>query len=170
VTKPPAELPYRRCVGAAVFNRAGLVWIGRRADENAEGEGDGHWWQMPQGGLDGDEAPERAVLRELYEETSMQHVALIRPAPAWLNYDLPADLVATSWKGRYRGQSQKWFALRFDGDESEIDVTKPGGGKHKAEFSAWRWEKLERLPDLVVAFKRDVYREVVAAFRDLTQP
>ena len=167
MTIDPTTLPYRRCVGAAVFNRAGLVWVGRRSDANAEGEGAGHWWQMPQGGLDGDEAPEDAVYRELYEETSMKSLTLIKPAPGWFNYDLPPAMVASSWKGRYRGQTQKWFALRFDGDESEIDVTAPGGGKYKAEFSGWRWEKLARLPELVVAFKRDVYREVVSAFSDI---
>jgi putative (di)nucleoside polyphosphate hydrolase len=167
VIRSPASLPYRRCVGAAVFNPDGLVWIGRRSDANAEGEGKGHWWQMPQGGLDEGEEPARAVFRELYEETSIRSVTLIREAPRWFDYDLPADLVPKSWGGRYRGQTQKWFALRFAGKDSEIDITRPGGGKHKPEFSAWRWEELERLPDLVVAFKRDVYREVVAAFRDI---
>jgi putative (di)nucleoside polyphosphate hydrolase len=167
VTRDPASLPYRRGVGAVVFNPAGLVWIGRRSSANAEGEGTGHWWQMPQGGLDEDEAPDRAVLRELYEETSIKSVTLIKEAPGWLNYDLPVDLVPRSWGGRYRGQTQKWFALRFDGDEAEIDIAHPGGGKHKPEFSVWRWERLERLPELVVGFKRDVYRDVVAAFRDI---
>jgi putative (di)nucleoside polyphosphate hydrolase len=153
-----------------VFNRDGLVWIGRRYDANAAGEGPGAWWQMPQGGLDDDEEPERAVTRELDEETSMTSVTLLRAAPGWLNYDLPPELVPKSWGGKYRGQTQKWFALRFTGSDSEIDVAHPGGGKHKPEFSAWRWEKLERVPDLVVAFKRDVYRQVVAAFGDLAAP
>jgi putative (di)nucleoside polyphosphate hydrolase len=170
VTSSPASLPYRRCVGAAVFNRAGLVWIGRRSDANAEGEGSGHWWQMPQGGLDGEEDPERAVLRELCEETSMTRVSLIKAAPKWLDYDLPLKLVGASWGGRYRGQTQKWFALRFEGDDSEIDVLHPCGGKYKPEFSAWRWERLDRLPELVIGFKREVYREVVAAFRDIAAP
>jgi putative (di)nucleoside polyphosphate hydrolase len=167
VIKAPTALPYRKAVGATVFNRAGLVWVGRRSDANAEGEGAGHWWQMPQGGLDGDEAPEKAVFRELYEETSIKSVKLLREAPDWFSYDLPVDLVPNSWGGRYRGQTQKWFALRFEGEDSEIDVAHPGGGKHKPEFSAWRWEKLERLPDLVISFKRNVYREVVSAFGDL---
>jgi putative (di)nucleoside polyphosphate hydrolase len=154
-------------VGAAVFNKAGLVWIGRRSDAEAEGEGKGHWWQMPQGGLDEGEDPARAVFRELYEETSMKSVSLIREAPRWFDYDLPPGLVSKSWGGKYRGQTQKWFALRFDGNDSEIDIAAPGGGKHKPEFTAWRWQKLEQLPELVVDFKRSVYREVVAAFRDL---
>lgn len=160
-------LPYRPCVGIALFNTAGRVWIGRRSDENAEGEGEGHWWQMPQGGLDDGEDPYAAALRELYEETSVSSVSLIREAPGWLTYDLPPELVAVSWKGRYRGQKQKWFALRLEGKDSEIDVLHPGGGKHSAEFTAWRWETLARLPDLIVPFKRGVYAEVVHAFADI---
>lgn len=162
-----AALPYRPCVGIALFNKAGRVWVGRRSDANAEGEGKGHWWQMPQGGLDEGENAYEAALRELYEETSVQSVSLIREAPGWLTYDLPPELVAVSWKGRYRGQKQKWFALRFEGKESEIDVLNPGGGKHSAEFTEWRWEKLDRLPDLIVPFKRGVYAEVVHAFADI---
>jgi len=165
--KDIADLPYRPCVGVALFNRDGLVWIGMRSDKEAEGEGEGHWWQMPQGGLDEGEDPYKASLRELYEEASVKSVSLIQEAPGWFKYDLPPDLVGQSWGGRYRGQKQKWFALRFEGKESEIDVLHPGGGKHKAEFSAWRWEKLARLPDLIVPFKRKVYEEVVAAFKDI---
>ena len=165
--KDIADLPYRPCVGVALFNRDGLVWIGIRSDKEAEGEGEGHWWQMPQGGLDEGEDPYKASLRELYEETSVRSVSLIREARGWFKYDLPPDLVGQSWDGRFRGQKQKWFALRFEGEESEIDVLHPGGGKHKAEFSAWRWEKLARLPDLIVPFKRKVYEEVVAAFKDI---
>ena len=160
------DLPYRPCVGIALFNRAGLVWIGCRSDVDAQGEGEGSWWQMPQGGLDEGEDPYAAALRELYEETSVRNASLIREAPGWFTYDLPAELVPTSWGGRYRGQKQKWFALRFEGEESEIDVLHPGGGKHSAEFSAWRWEKLDRLPALIVPFKRKVYEQVVAAFAD----
>ena len=161
------RLPYRPCVGIALFNHAGLVWAGCRSDKDAEGEGEGHWWQMPQGGLDTGEDPFEAALRELYEETSVKSASLIREAPGWLSYDLPLEMIGQSWGGRYRGQKQKWFALRFDGDEGEIDVLNPGGGKHKPEFSQWRWEKLERLPGLIVPFKRKVYEDVVAAFRDI---
>jgi putative (di)nucleoside polyphosphate hydrolase len=161
------DLPYRLCVGVALFNAGGLVWIGNRSDENAEGEGEGHWWQMPQGGLDEGEDPFKAALRELYEETSVKNASLIREAPGWLTYDLPLELVPTSWNGKYRGQKQKWFALRFEGKVSEIDVLRPGGGKHNSEFSAWRWEKLARLPELIVPFKRKVYEQVVEAFRDI---
>ena len=161
------NLPYRACVGAAVFNRRGLVWIGYRSDAHAEGEGEGHWWQMPQGGLDRSEDPYAAALRELYEETSITTVSLVREAPGWFSYDLPPELLPGSWGGRYRGQTQKWFAFRFDGEDAEIDVEKPGGGQHKPEFSAWRWEQLDRLPGLVVPFKRAVYRQLAAAFRDI---
>jgi putative (di)nucleoside polyphosphate hydrolase len=162
-----SALPYRPCVGVALFNKDGRVWIGNRSDEKAEGEGEGHWWQMPQGGLDEGEDPYQAALRELYEETSVRSVTLIQEAPGWFTYDLPPDLIARSWGGRFRGQKQKWFALRFDGKDAEIDVLSPGGGKFKAEFSSWRWEKLSELPRLIVPFKRRVYEEVVAAFRSI---
>jgi putative (di)nucleoside polyphosphate hydrolase len=160
------SLPYRPCVGIALFNAEGLVWIGNRSDENAEGEGEGNWWQMPQGGLDSKEDPYQAALRELYEETSMGSVSRLKEASGWFTYELPPELVSQSWGGRYRGQKQKWFALRFEGDVKEIDVLHPGGGKYKAEFSSWRWEKLARLPSLIVPFKRKVYEQVVAAFEE----
>ena len=159
------DLPYRLCVGVALFNRDGKVWVGRRSDEDAEGEGQGHGGQMPQGGLDDGEDPCEAARRELYEETSVRHASLIAEAPDWLPYDLPAELVPASWNGRYRGQKQRWFAFRFEGPDSEIDVLAPGGGAHHAEFTEWRWEKLERLPELIVPFKRGVYEQVVRAFR-----
>jgi putative (di)nucleoside polyphosphate hydrolase len=165
--KPLDSLPYRPCVGIALFNRAGLVWVGCRSDAQAEGEGSGTWWQMPQGGLDEGEDPFMAAKRELFEETSVTSVSLIKEAPEWFVYDLPAELVPISWGGRYRGQKQKWFALRFEGDDSEIDVLRPGGGKYHAEFSSWRWERLSRLPELIVPFKRKVYEEVARAFGDI---
>ena len=168
-SKPIEDLPYRLNVGIAVFNRDGLVWIGHRSDIDAEGEGEGHWWQMPQGGLDKGEDPEKCAFRELYEETSIKSAELIRAAEGWLTYDLPPELVGISWKGRYRGQKQKWFALRFTGDESEINVLAPAGGKHKPEFSSWRWETLARLPELVVPFKRAVYEQVAEAFADIAR-
>ena len=165
--KPVDTLPYRPCVGVALFDRNGRVWAGRRAAAPDEAEGAGTWWQMPQGGLDGDEDPYAGALRELYEETSIRNVSLIREAPGWLTYDLPVELIGQSWGGRYRGQKQKWFALRFEGDEDEVDVLHPGGGRHKAEFSEWRWERLGRLPELVVPFKRAVYADVAEAFKDI---
>ena len=161
-----SALPYRPCVGAALFNRDGLVWIGRRADK-PNNEGAGHWWQMPQGGLDEGESPEEAVMRELTEETGVRSARIIGEIPGWLTYDLPEHLIGKAWGGKYRGQKQKWFALRFDGADDEIDISGIG---HAAEFDLWRWEKLERLPELVIPFKRKVYEQVAEAFRDLAKP
>ena len=167
MTDAAARLPYRPCVGAMLLNRDGLVFIGKRADAPDEPEGPGQWWQMPQGGIDDGEDPFPAALRELYEETGVRSVERIAETPGWLTYDLPPDLIGSAWKGRWRGQKQKWFALRLTGDDAEIDVIRPGGGLHKAEFSQWRWERMDRLPELVVPFKRPVYEKVVAAFRHL---
>jgi putative (di)nucleoside polyphosphate hydrolase len=161
-----ADLPYRPCAGTLILNRKGLVWIGRRADEPDSPEGHGTWWQMPQGGIDDGEDPYPAALREAYEETNMRSLSKLGESD-WLTYDLPAHLIGVAWKGRYRGQRMKWFALRFEGDDSEIDVLAPGGGKHEPEFTEWRWERLDRLPELVVPFKRKVYNEVLASFRHL---
>jgi putative (di)nucleoside polyphosphate hydrolase len=119
---------------------------------------------MPQGGIDPGEEPLQAAVRELYEEANISSVSLLAEADEWLCYDLPARLGGQAWKGRYRGQSQKWFAFRFDGDDAEIDVVRPGGGLHKPEFSEWRWEELARVPDLIVPFKRGVYAQVAKLF------
>lgn len=152
---------YRPCVGLALFNRAGRVLVGRRR----VGAGNlRHSWQMPQGGIDAGEEPYDAAIRELYEETNVRSVALLGEIGDWLSYDIPTPLAGLAWKGRYVGQRQKWFAFRFTGEESEIDVERPGGGKHKPEFGAWRWERLERVPELIVPFKRNVYEQVVGAF------
>ena len=159
----PQEMPYRPCVGVALFNRAGHVWIGRRHDK-ANDEGKGHWWQMPQGGIDKGEDPAAAAMRELKEETGVTSAEMIAEAPGWLTYDLPEHLIGIAWKGRFRGQKQKWFACRFLGEDSEIDISGIG---HKAEFDKWRWAALDELPGLIVPFKRDVYVQVVAAFRPL---
>ena len=157
------ELPYRPCVGICVFNRDGLVFTGRRSDgpEHVDAT---HDWQMPQGGIDEGEDPYPAALRELYEETNIRSVEKLGEYPGWLSYDIPREIVGHAWQGKYRGQTQKWYALRFTGDDSEIDIVRPGGGKHKPEFVEWRWERLEKAPDLVVPFKRPVYEKVVAEF------
>ncbi|MBZ9937424.1 RNA pyrophosphohydrolase [Mesorhizobium sp. BR1-1-16] len=162
----PATLPYRPCVGAVVFNREGKVFIGERSP-NAELVAGDPVWQLPQGGIDEGEAPLPAVYRELYEETSIKSVALLAEAEGWFDYDLPPELVGIALKGKFRGQRQKWFAFRFEGEESEIDVLAPGGGQYEAEFISWRWEKLATLPTLIVPFKRKVYEQVVAAFSHL---
>lgn len=161
------DLPYRPCVGIMVLNRAGLVWAGRRIPiENSEYDGSSNLWQMPQGGIDKGEDPLKAALRELYEETGMKTVSLLAEAPAWINYDLPADLIGVGLKGKYRGQTQRWFAFRFEGDEGEIAISPPPAGNH-AEFDQWAWKPMRELPDLIVPFKRAVYDEVVAQFSHL---
>jgi len=165
----PQTLPYRPCVGIMVLNRAGLVWSGHRiAEPDGEMAGTDKLWQMPQGGIDKGEEPLPAALRELYEETGMRSVSLLAEAPGWINYDLPVDKVGIALKGKYRGQTQKWFAFRFEGDESEIAINPPPGG-HAAEFDRWDWKPMTELPELIVPFKRKVYDQVVAAFRHLAQ-
>ena len=160
---PPFEsLPYRLCVGIAVFNRQNLVFVGRRID-GPEHTDSVHVWQMPQGGIDRGEDPWPAALRELREETNITSVQRLGAIAEWLTYDIPRDLVGQAWSGKYRGQKQKWYALRFTGKDSEINIERPAGG-HDPEFMEWRWEKLENLPDLVVPFKRKVYERVVAKF------
>lgn len=158
------EQDYRPCVGVMLLNPQGLVWVGHRLDTDND-EGSGHWWQMPQGGIDTDEDPASAALRELYEETSVRSASLIAEAPGWYYYDLPSHLIGVAWGGRWRGQRQKWYAARFEGAETEIDISAPAG--HKAEFDAWRWARMDELETLIVPFKRDVYRDVVSAFRHL---
>jgi putative (di)nucleoside polyphosphate hydrolase len=153
----------------ALFNSEGRVFIGRRR-VGGDGGKLRHAWQMPQGGIDSGEDPYDAALRELYEETNVRSVSLLGEAPGWFSYDIPTPLAGLAWKGRYSGQRQKWFAFRFLGDDSEIDVEQPGGGEHKPEFGAWRWERLERVPYLIVPFKRAVYEEVAAAFAPYAVP
>lgn len=163
----PQSLPYRPCVGIMVLNKDGLVWAGHRIIiANDEMDGATQLWQMPQGGIDKGEDPEPAALRELYEETGMKSVSRLAEAPNWINYDLPPHLIGVALKGKYRGQTQKWFAYRFEGDESEIAINPPPGG-HTAEFDRWEWKPMAQLPELIVPFKRRVYEEVVAAFRHL---
>lgn len=161
------DLPYRPCVGVMVINRDGLVWAGRRIpEENSEYDGSPQLWQMPQGGIDKGEEPIEAAWRELYEETGIKSASLLAEAPDWINYDLPPQLIGIGLKGKYRGQTQRWFAFRFDGTEDEIAINPPPGG-HAAEFDAWEWKRMAELPELIVPFKRNVYLKVVDAFRHL---
>lgn len=162
MTVPPtdkaADLPYRAGVGAVLFNPDGLVWVGQRAGGRYPKS-----WQMPQGGIDAGETPEQALWREMVEETGTDKAVILAETERWLTYELPPALVGVAWKGRYRGQKQKWFALRFTGDDSDIDLETHA----KPEFSAWRWVELATLPGLIVPFKQAIYREIVDAFGHL---
>jgi putative (di)nucleoside polyphosphate hydrolase len=158
------EARYRPCVGVMLLNHSGLAFIGRRRPKRPQDIVNARFeWQMPQGGVDEGEEPEAAALRELYEETSVRSVAVLGEIGTWLSYDLPADS-GDRWKGKYVGQTQKWFAMRFTGEDNEIDIASPGGGVHTPEFDAWRWERPALLPELIVPFKRHVYEEVVREF------
>lgn len=158
------DLPYRPCVGIMLINRAGLVWVGRRRPKWA-GDRSAYIWQMPQGGIDPGERARAAALRELEEETGVRSVEVLAEAPGWLSYDLPDELLGVALKGRYRGQRQRWFAMRFTGADDEIDIAPRHG--HKAEFDAWRWVRATELTDQIVPFKRQIYRDVVATFAPL---
>jgi len=149
-------LPYRRGVGIALFNAKGKVFVAQRLDSP------GPAWQMPQGGIDKGETPLDAAWRELHEETGVTSAELIAESDGWLSYDLPPELAATLWKGKYRGQEQKWYAFRFTGKESEIDIA----GEHP-EFSEWKWADFRTTPELIVPFKRPLYEKVVLAFGHL---
>lgn len=154
VAPPSAALPYRRGVGAVLFNADGRVFTARRIDTPGDA------WQLPQGGIRKSEDPRQAILRELLEETGTDRAEIIAEAGRWLRYDLPEDLVGKVWKGRYRGQEQLWFALRFTGLDTDIDL----GAHGKHEFNAWRWDNFEDLPRLAVSFKRSLYRDLVSEF------
>ncbi|NKK66667.1 RNA pyrophosphohydrolase [Rhizobium leguminosarum bv. viciae] len=161
------DLPYRPCVGVMILNRDSLVWAGRRiSDGNSEYDGSPQLWQMPQGGIDKGEDPLDAAYRELYEETGIKTVTLLAEARDWINYDLPPALIGIGLRGKFRGQTQRWFAFRFDGDDSEIAINPPPGG-HEPEFDAWEWKPMRQLPGLIVPFKRAVYDQVVAEFQHL---
>jgi len=153
------KLPYRRCAGAMLVNDEGLVFVAQRSDTPGEA------WQMPQGGVDKGESPKKAVLRELKEETGTDKAKIIAKSKRWHKYDLPDEFIGTFWKGRYRGQKQKWFVLRFLGDDGDIDLNAHG----KPEFSAWKWVALDEIVDLIVPFKRTLYEKLVAEFRPVIE-
>lgn len=150
------DRPYRPCVGLMVINDSGQVFVGNRIDTP------GDHWQMPQGGIDEDETPSDAALRELKEEIGTDNAVILGESESWYAYDLPRELSRKIWKGRYRGQTQKWFLLLFRGEDRDIDLQ-----AHHPEFSEWQWVSLERLSDLIVPFKRDTYERVVTEFRPL---
>lgn len=160
MTTDPANLPYRPCVGVMLVNAEGRVFVGKRIDSK---EGDA--WQMPQGGIDDGEELHPAGMRELAEETgvSPELVSVIAQTREELFYDLPDHLVGKLWKGRYRGQRQHWLLLRFNGSDEDIRLD----AHDPAEFSDWRWVEPHELPELIVPFKRRVYRQVLEAFDGL---
>ncbi|WP_299735190.1 RNA pyrophosphohydrolase [uncultured Roseobacter sp.] len=153
-----AKLPYRPCVGVMLINRNSEVFVGQRRDSQIAA------WQMPQGGIDKGEAAEAAALRELWEETGVTAdlVRVVAASDQWLPYELPFDLVPKLWKGRYRGQKQKWFLMRFEGEDSQINIA-----TEHPEFSEWRWLPAHALVDNIVPFKRDVYAAVMDEFSAL---
>ncbi len=157
------DLPYRPCVGVMLFNAQGKVWIGRRISK-WHGDNSATLWQMPQGGIDEGESEKQAALRELEEETGASAATIMGRTENWLYYDLPQDALGIALKGRYRGQKQHWFAMRFEGSDDDIDISPQD---HKPEFDAWKWEDIDKLPGLVIDFKRPIYEELVRLFRPL---
>jgi putative (di)nucleoside polyphosphate hydrolase len=151
------KLPYRPCVGVMLVNRDGLAFAGQRTDRFKDA------WQMPQGGIDAGEEPRAAALRELLEETGVTAdlVRIEAETDGWVYYDLPEELVGKIWKGRYRGQKQKWFLMRFEGADGQVNIE-----TEHPEFSRWQWLPVGELVDRIVPFKREVYRTVIQAFED----
>ncbi len=148
-----SDLPYRPGVGMMVLSPEGLVFVARRIDMPSEA------WQMPQGGIDEGETPEQAALREFREEVGTDKVEIIAESERWLSYDLPEELLPRLWGGRFRGQNQKWFVIRFTGTDDDIDIA-----TENPEFLDWKWVELETIPDLIVPFKRRLYQDLVAEF------
>ena len=146
-------LPYRRGVGMFIVNSAKTVFVGKRVD------GKGNTWQMPQGGIDGEETILEAVMRETKEETGITNVEIVTESSNWHYYDLPESLIPRFWEGKYRGQKQKWVLLRFLGKDSEINIH-----QSPPEFLKWKWTEIESLPGLVISFKKQLYKSIIKEF------
>ena len=147
---------YRRCVGLVVINKDGLVFVGKRIDSNLNA------WQMPQGGIENGESPRNAGLREMKEEIGTNNVKLIGEIDNWLNYDIPQKLSSKLWNGKYRGQTQKWLAFQFLGNDDEININ-----TEDPEFKEWKWEEHKNLVNLAVPFKKDIYKKIINEFSHL---
>ena len=165
MTQSNSQLPYRPCVGVMLVNGAGHAFVGKRIDTRETFGGEGDFWQMPQGGIDPGEDVREAALRELWEETGVQaeHVTVIAQTSEELFYDLPEELLGKLWGGRYRGQRQHWLLARFNGEDQHIRID----AHDPAEFCDWKWIEPALLPDLIVPFKKRVYRTVLEEFREL---
>ena len=148
-------LPLRKGVGIVVLNSENKVFVGKRKDNSFDK------WQMPQGGVDSNESLESAMWRELLEETSIKSITIIKEFDFWLEYELPKNLIGKIWKGRYRGQKQKWFVVRFLGSDDEINIDT----KHP-EFIEWQWVDIEKLPELIVLFKKHLYEEITKELKE----
>lgn len=149
-----SQLPYRKGVGIMLINAGNLAFVAKRLDSIAEA------WQMPQGGIDDGETPEQASVREMQEEIGTSKATIIAQSKNWYTYDLPAELVPKIWGGRYRGQQQKWFLMRFTGQNSDINIH-----TSHPEFSEWKWVNRDTLPNVIVPFKRKLYTDLVQEFR-----
>ena len=152
-------LPYRQCAGIVLFNNSGMVLVGKRIDQISEA------WQMPQGGIDANEEPLEAALRELEEEINTANVEILAESKNWYQYDLPKNLRRKLWKGKYRGQNQKWFAMKYLGEDDE---TQPQSVK-KPEFDDWKWVDIEDLPRVAIKFKQDIYRSISVEFYEISK-
>lgn len=158
-SKGVSDKPYRKGVGIVLLNSSGEVFIAQRCDRKEPA------WQMPQGGMHEGEDPLVAALRELEEEIGTANAEFIAESEGWLHYDFPPEIQSNVWKGRYRGQKQKWFLMRFSGHDKEVNLN-----TRNPEFSDWKWTTLQNLPNLIVGFKKNLYRQVIEAFARLVKP